>query len=168
MKLVVLKDEIRPAYDALVQIVGGQGANEAIGKAVSEVIRDHLEARNLVPNRLNGPKTNFWARLAGGVSYVATTDYSETSVPAPARQKYLGGMIRPSKPGGVLIFPISAQTYGQTFREWRMANPKQSAKGLFAFAKQVDQKPDPNTLPPDEVILERAANALTENLEAIA
>jgi len=167
VKLVILKDDIAPAYRQLAQAVGGQGANEAIGKAVSEVVRDHLEARNLVPNKLGGPKTNFWARLAGGVSYVATVDSSEVSVPAPARQKYLGGVIRPSKPGGVLIFPISAATYGKTFREWRQANPKEPAKGLWAFAKSVNQQPDPNTLPPDQVILDRAAEAITDNLAVL-
>lgn len=166
-RVVIVNDDLRPALAQLTEEVGGQAANEQIGSEVALAVQQHLDTRNLEPSKLGGPKTNFWAKLSGGVSYVVGVDYSEVSVPAPARQKYYGGTIVPSKPGGVLVFPISASTYGQTYREWRSAHPGESAKGLFAFATKVTQSADLNTLPPDDVLLDRAEAALLANLDVL-
>ena len=170
-RVVIVSDTLRPALEQLAEEVGGEGANEAIGKAVSmEVIR-HLRERNLEPNKLGGKKTGFWEELAREVSYVAGVDYSETNIPAPAKHKWDGGWIygrvTATNPKGLLIFPIAAETYGVEYKEWRSAHPDDSAKGLFAFATKVNQKADPNTLPPDDALLDRAEAALLAHLEAV-
>lgn len=70
------------------------------GRAASNLIRQHLVARNSThPNKLGGKRTQFWSRAARSIAQEATADGARISInQVGLRLQLMGGTVRP-KPG---------------------------------------------------------------------
>jgi hypothetical protein len=109
------------ATPALRQIIGdvkpGGGLGTVMGRALANTLKKHFRARNVVPNKLGGKRTNFWSAVASSVQnpVVGTAEVSVAiSNPAMA-QKVFGGRIKPTKKKALAI-PVNAKAHGNSPR----------------------------------------------------
>lgn len=109
------------ATPALRQIIGdvkpGGGLGTVMGRALANTLKKHFRARNVVPNKLGGKRTNFWSAVASSVQnpVVGTAEVS-VAISNPAMgQKVFGGRIKPTKKKALAI-PVNAKAYGNSPR----------------------------------------------------
>jgi hypothetical protein len=174
-------DGARPVFARLRDRLGGRVVHEAIGAAMLDCVRSHFDRRAQEPNKLNGPKTGFWAKLSSGSHVSATETDATVTVPAPILQKLYGGDIRPVN-AKALAFPVSPNSYGKTAREMRLSGRTKfvplnrgnvvgiittiESKGvigevLFLVVRKVSQKADPNAVPSEDTLAKAALDAVT-------
>lgn len=111
--------------DALSRINGIERGLDAprlqpiVGRSAVNVYRAHLFALNQErPNRLGGPRTNFYAQAARGTSWRQLGDAVVVSIASVGiRQRYYGGTIKP-KVRRYLTIPAVAEAYGKRASEF--------------------------------------------------
>lgn len=95
------------------------GARRVMARAGANVVREHLSARNLMPNKQGWPKTNFYGQAARAVS--SGVDGADINIdvtgPVGFRQRLQGGTIRP-KNVKFLTMPAAPEAYGKRAREF--------------------------------------------------
>lgn len=94
-------------------------ARAVMARAGAGVVRDHLSAKNLLPNKYGYPKTNFYGQAARSVSSGVAGDDINIDVTGPVglRQRRFGGTIRP-KNVKFLTMPAAPEAYGKRAREF--------------------------------------------------
>ena len=177
MRLAVqITDTATPALQAARERYGGRTANVAMAEFVAERIREHLRVKNLEPNKLNAPKTNFYAQARDATfTEVSETDAIIYIAKDGMRQRYLGGKINPVNAKALTI--PKAAAYGRTAREFGgelrfvlinrgnligllKLGDDADAPVMFLLVKQVKQDPDPTVLPTDDELRAAAVEGL--------
>jgi hypothetical protein len=94
-------------------------ARAVMARAGAGVVRDHLSAKNLLPNKYGYPKTNFYGQAARSVSSGVEGDDINIDITGPVgfRQRLKGGTIRP-KNVKFLTMPAAPEAYGKRAREF--------------------------------------------------
>lgn len=178
MRLAVqISDTATPALTAARERFGGRAANVAMAEFVAERIREHLRVKNQEPNKLNAPKTNFYAQARDATfTEVSETDAIIYIAKDGIRQRYFGGTINPVK-AKALTIPVHPAAHGRTAREFGgelrfiainrgnligllKAGEDAAAPVLFLLVKQVKQDPDPTVLPTDDQLRAAAVEGL--------
>jgi hypothetical protein len=151
----------------------------AAGRTVGNELKKHFLARDHnEPNKLSERRSHFWEAVARTVQQPQMEDANTISVsvnhPAFA-QKVFGGRIK-AKLAGALTIPVEERAYGRTthtfeaetglklfllrtgkskFQNAVLAVKDTNAKGFtveYVLAKSVDQKADPDALPPKSAL----------------
>lgn len=96
-----------------------ENLHPVIGRSAVNLFREHFFRLNAErPNRLGGPRTNFYADAARGTSSTSLPDGVLVSVnQVGIRQRWLGGVIRPKKAKWITI-PMRAEAHGKRAREF--------------------------------------------------
>jgi hypothetical protein len=178
----ITSDTATPAIRRIVVQASGRAAHAAMAAAVAEQIRQHLVAKDQIPNRLGGTRTHFYAAAARGTFWTATpTDGEVTIAKDGIRQRLLGGTIRPVTRKALTI-PVHPLAHGRVASEFgpelRLVVINGGADGntsgllvlgtapdapvLYVLRKKVTQQADPTVLPTDEQMRAEAIGALDE------
>ena len=158
------------------------GLSKVLGREAVNVLKTHFRGKQRSePNKLRGPRTNFWRAVANSVqSPTISGDGSVVTVainhPAMA-QKVYGGVIR-AKRGKALTIPVSPEAYGRTAATFEAETGlklfliKTGAKGglrgavlatrksltslqiEYILTPRVNQRPDPTALPPKQQLVD--------------
>ena len=100
---------------------GMEGAriNPVFGRAAVNVTREHLFARNTAnPNKMGGPRTNFYAQAARGTHFELRPNGFLLGInQVGIRQRWQGGTITP-KQAKYLTIPANAEAYGKRARDF--------------------------------------------------
>lgn len=167
----IVTDTATPLLKRLRGAVVGTRANVVVGRAVAELWRNHLYAKDRTePNRLGGGRTHFYAKAADAISFRAgKNQVVVVSSHRGLRQRFLGGPIV-AKPGKALAIPVHPKAHGKSPREFGdlfllktgrgkgataiLAQDKGRSKleVFYVLKKRVDQKGDPTVLPPEAKI----------------
>ena len=167
---------------AMVAAVIGRGRQELIA---------HFRQRNQQPNKVGGPRENFWNRIADSVTtvIVSPTEGKISVTDHRFNQKVYGGRITPKQKES-LAFGVAPESYGRStatfeaetglklFRLKRsggvltnllMANfGGGNIKIEYVISKGVNQDPDPEALPDREkfnaALLDAADKYLTREV----
>jgi hypothetical protein len=183
----ISKDTATPTLVWLSVAATGRQAFAGMAAAVAESIRQHLVARDQIPNRLGGRRTHFYAAAARSTFWTASNSEGTVHIAKDGfRQRYLGGTIKPVK-AKALAIPVSPESHGRTPAEFgselrlvilggTAANSnttallvlgnEPTAPVLFILVKQVTQEADPTVLPDPEAMQAEAISALEEILLA--
>lgn len=186
--LQIRQDQLTPAVQAFARQYGGTVVHQALAAGLLKAVQRHFEGRNQEPNRMGGPKQNFWDRIRQGTSVSSDANTAQVSIPSPIRQKLYGGTIRPVN-AKAIAFPISPSVYGRTAREERLTgttrlirfgagaraigiivrtvNGKPVGEALFLVVAQVVQQPDPRALPDDATLIHDALAEVERNAAAL-
>jgi hypothetical protein len=114
-----IKNTATPAINQMLKDVKPGGAlGMVMGRALANTLKKHFRARNLVPNKLGGTRTNFWSAVAAAVQNpVVSTGEVSVAVSHPAiAQKYYGGKIEPTKKKALAI-PVHRLAHGRMARD---------------------------------------------------
>lgn len=176
---VTVEDRLTPFIKERLKIFTPKNIANVVGRAVSEKVRSHLFAYDRThPNQLGGKRTHLFGKAAESVSFVsdergATVGASQLGL----RQRLLGGPISP-KNGKHLTFPVIAEAYGKSPREFpnlfvmfgKAHKPiglgEKGAKGqpmtmFFVMTKKtINQQGDRTILPSPEEIANTAVAAI--------
>ena len=169
----ISKDEITPHLKKVLAECGDP-LRAVLGRAGANVLRKHFRDRNTVGNKLGGPRTNFWSRVAESVNAPHNAG-KRIVIPInhPAiSQKIFGGTISAKKVKNLAI-PITAEAYGKSPRvmdNLHFAMTKAGVKllgrtkdgkfeALYVLKKSVYQAPDPKALPPSSTMISALTNA---------
>lgn len=89
------------------------------GRAVSNLVRSHLFARNAShPNQIGGRRTNFWAQAARSTQMQPTATGAEVGINLLGfRLQYAGGTVRPVR-RRYLTIPAVPEAHGKLASEW--------------------------------------------------
>jgi len=156
-------------------------------------VADYLRSVHFVnknknePNKLGAKRTNFWARVGESVltPFVKAASVIVRINDYRFAQKLYGGVIK-AKRVKFLTIPISKQAYDKRVSVFEQESGKRlfrikSKKGNFLLVEKldgqiiphyllkqsVDQKPNKNALPSDEIIAEQFNEGAIEKLEEI-
>lgn len=172
----IAKDEVTPDLRRLLrEAAPGGPLYKVMGRAGANALRKHFRARNSQGNKLGGKRTNFWSRVAQSVNSPKTAA-GKIVVPInhPAiAQKVFGGTIRPTKAKNLAI-PIDPRAHGKSPRVFDALSFLMTAAGtkllgtkeaggvfraLYVLKKAVTQRPDPDALPDDAVVVSALSRA---------
>ncbi len=127
---ILTKDLATPELNRLDQLIKSGAASRVAGRAAVQAIKSHLFAFNdSHPNKLGGPRTNFYGQMARSTN-ASSENVNKVLISIAhvgARQRYEGGTIRPVNGGVYLTIAATAEAYGRRARE--MSNLK------FGFAQ---------------------------------
>lgn len=162
-----------------------RGILMAAGRGVANLLRRHyttVHAEN--PNKLGGPRTNFWLQVKRAVNApVVQGTGVVVAISHPAiSHKVTGGIIR-AKRAKFLTIPVSPEAYGRTASTFehetgkKLILIKSTGRALLAsvegqgrliaqyiLRRSVTQRPDPNALPPMAEMERAALQAATQAL----
>jgi hypothetical protein len=101
----------------------------ALGRRLARELQGHFRARNREPNRMDAPKTNFWAQVAAAtaLSTVSETEAIVTVAEARFRIHLFGGPIRPTGGRKFLTIPIVKEARGRRVEDYE----KYTGRKLF-------------------------------------
>ncbi len=164
------------------------------GRAVAALLRRHFNAKDdTEPNQLSERRSHFWKQVAKSVQNPVVAGNAVTvSINDPRfAQKVYGGTIK-AKAAGALTIPVEERAYGRTaytfegatglklfllrtgksaFQKAVLAVKENNAKGFtveYILTPEVDQKADPDALPPksalEAAILAAAQKALDKQI----
>jgi hypothetical protein len=140
------------------------------GHAIAIVVRKHLLDYNTAhPNRLKGPRTNFYAAAATSVQNLSSPQGVIVRIPHEGiAQRYYGGTIRPVR-AKFLTIPAAAEFHGTRAGEHdlhRRGRALFTGDGRIAFflAKSVTQEPDPSVIPTRPAMIGAGTAALKKQL----
>lgn len=165
---------------ALLAVVGRRGGEE---------LRAHFRSRVNEGNKLGGVRTNFWRGVADTVNDGRLQGSSRVRISVTHdafAQKVFGGPIVPKNGKKFLTIPVDKEAYGVTVAVLQqrlgvtLFRPRKKGGGFskvlaaaergggikvyYALAERVNQKPDPDALPPrsafNQAILETASDQL--------
>lgn len=143
---------------ALLVAVGREGANQ---------LKAHFRLKNQTPNKLGGPRQNFWNQVQRSVQAPVTNESEAViSITHPAfAQKVFGGAIR-AKRKKYLTIPVTPEAYGKTAATFeaethlKLVFLKSSRGGVlvtmkpdktfrveYVLKEEVRQEADPSALP---------------------
>lgn len=139
--------------------------NPVIGRAATNVVREHLFAKNRTsPNQLGGRRTNYYLQAGRNTSFKIAGDHVIVSVnQVGMRLRFYGGTVRP-KTAKFLAIPVAPEAHGKRPREFgdleivfgRGGKPiglaRKGTRGrlatiLYRLADSVTQAPDSGVLP---------------------
>jgi hypothetical protein len=94
-------------------------ARRVVARSGANLLREHFSAKNLKPNKMGWPKTNFFAQAARGVSSKVEGDdiFIDATAPVGLRQRLRGGLITPKRVK-FLTMPAAPEAYGKRAREF--------------------------------------------------
>jgi len=103
-------------------IVDRRELHQVLSERLAEDLQDHFRGKNQKPNRLGGPRTNFWADVANSTTVGSVSDSSgEVVIGGDPGQRVrihiFGGTIVP-KAAGALTIPLIAEAHGLRVREY--------------------------------------------------
>lgn len=135
--------------------------------------KDRLKQFPRLDGKFKGfPATGFGERAARATKGFASDSGVTLRCDAQGiRQRYYGGEIKPVN-ARALCFPIATESYGKTpadfgFIKGQKTSPevRQKLRGLFGFAKSVNQRGNPRVMPTNEEFIEVAHAALERRLK---
>jgi hypothetical protein len=107
-----------PAIRRLTLTGAAVDATRAVGRAVAELVRRHLVAKNAEGNKRGWPSTNFYGRAADQTTFSVGPNVAEIVVAQDGiRQRLYGGKIT-AAPGKALAIPVNPRAYGKSPREF--------------------------------------------------
>lgn len=117
---VQVTNTLTPYLTELRKLVSDRRIDEAIGQGAALAVRNHLTARNTIPNKLGGKRTNFYAAAAKSVNVqLGTPGTSIVSInKLGLRQRWQGGWIRPRAGKKYLTIPAIAEAHGRRASEF--------------------------------------------------
>lgn len=177
-----LADRGTPAIRAVLQAVQPKQVNPIVGRAATNLIREHLfDLNKSRPNKLGGRRTNFYASAARGTHFDATENGVVISVvQVGIAQRYFGGIIKPTK-AKYLTIPVSPEAHGKRASEFSdlevvfgkggrpigLARKGAHEDLLYRLVKYVDQAADPTVLPSNETIAAAANVAVGSYVQRV-
>ena len=183
MSIVVeIIEDAAPALKRLQLALQNGEANQEIGRAVAERVKEHFYGKP--PNERRFPTTQFWQRAAAATDFTADSDGARVSInQIGVRQRFLGGPIAPVR-GKFLTVPAIAETYGHSADDFANLKIRAVAPGgwsglglapsdaarnqdgrvspgsvYFWLFTHVTQRPDPDVLPDKDEITDTALDA---------
>ena len=173
VQVVISKDTVTPAVAALMEKAKPESLARTIRGPVERFWRDHLKKFPRLPGKFAAfPDTGFGERASRAVRGTAQSDGVLLRCDAQGiRQRYYGGTIRPVR-AKVLCFGITPESYGKHPSDFALSGwvsrkdpeMRKRIRLLFAFAKQVTQRPNPAVVPSNDEFTEVAMAALTRSL----
>lgn len=175
---VNITDHATPALRALIARLTPLQVNRVSAAGVRVTVRDHLQAKNALPNKRGWKKTNFYARARRTVTSRADTTRGVVEIALEGmRQRRFGGIIRPVNAKTIAI-PALEIAYGRRAREFSNLQFRPINRGrlvgmlyrkaegrqipVFWLLKYVTQVEDPTVLPTDDEMRAGAVKALEE------
>jgi hypothetical protein len=154
-------------------------------------LQRHFAARDLVPNKLGGRRTNFWGDVRNSTQITEVTDRFGIITIGDLRfaQKLFGGTIRPGSGKMYLSIPVDPEAHGRTAETFERETGLQlffvrqrqslllatiggtSMQVRYILTPEVHQDPDPQALPPqdrlDAAALEASEGQVRSEIQAI-
>ncbi len=146
-------------------------AVKVAGVAMRNALMKHFRAKNNIPNKLGGQKTNFWAAVATatGTPKVAGSGVSVFIQHPHLAAHVYGATITPKK-AKKLAIPVHPEAHGKRPRiitGLKLAfNPKEGwglerkKTRYYRFAKKAVIKKDDYALPKKEIVISSVSKAL--------
>ncbi|MEM7495897.1 MAG: hypothetical protein AAF471_07200 [Myxococcota bacterium] len=132
-----------------------------IGFTGAEILSEHFNEKNQKPNKVGGPKSNFWAQAADQTDYALDPIRIYTTKIGVAQRVY-GGIITAKKAKN-LVFPVHPISYNIPARDFTARtgialypNKKRTvilgrvggqSVILYVIKRSVKQEPDPSAIP---------------------
>jgi hypothetical protein len=116
---ISILDGASPELRALAREIGVARTGPVVGRAVSNLVKSHLIARNSShPNSIGGKRTNFWTQAARSTQMQPTSTGAEVSINQIGfRLQWQGGEIKPVKKR-YLTIPAVPEAHGMTAGEF--------------------------------------------------
>lgn len=107
-----IRDTATPALRAWRTQLAGDARRNAVGQSVVRLVQRHL--RDKPANRQGFPSSGFWGRAARATNYTTVPQGTLVSInQIGVRQRYHGGVIRPTGNRKFLTIPVNAAAYNR-------------------------------------------------------
>jgi hypothetical protein len=134
---ITIRDGATPAVNRVQAFLDSDGARALMGRAASNVVRDHLqELDDTRPNKLGGERTNYYGSARAKTSYAIDPDGATVSIAQVGmRLHYYGGTVVPVTKK-FLTIPATAEAYGKSAASfdlvlvWGLNGPYALAKAI--------------------------------------
>ncbi len=99
-----------------------------------DLMKEHFQKKNATPNKLGGPRTNFWNGVAAktGVAEVTEDGATITVASQPFRLHLFGGVVKPKK-AKALTIPLVPEAHGLLARSYE----QKFGRKLFTIGPKV-------------------------------
>jgi hypothetical protein len=115
-----VSDQAAPVIRAVAKAIQPEQINPIVGRAGTKIIREHLFGLNQSrPNKLGGPRTNFYTGAGRGTNFEVTPSGVLISVvQVGIAQRYYGGRITPKRTK-YLTIPVAPEAHGKRASEFK-------------------------------------------------
>lgn len=180
------RDDVTPFLQRATTALGSDRINAAVRRETLRLTKEHLARLDVErPNRLGGPRTNFYGRAARGTTAETTSDGVLITIASVGiGQRFFGGTI--TMKDRMLTIPARAEAYGKRASEFsnlrfavlgrggpaliekeqtnlnfrkgkRIKGGRTTGGGVFFWLRRsVTHQPDPSVIPGDNEYIDAA------------
>lgn len=137
IEIRIPRDDATPALARVRAGLQPEALRAIVGRSAVNTVRAHLFGVNQSrPNRLGGPRTNFYTQAARATSFRIVGDAVVVSIASVGiAQRYFGGTIRPVTKK-FLTIPARAEAYGKRAGEFQDLEVLVGRNGPYALARR--------------------------------